>query len=197
MTTRAHPGRSKPISAESVIQDVLKSVVLIETDTSSTGSGFVVSQNCLIVTNHHVVKGAETIVIKTHDRKLLLGQVLADDETKDLALLTTNAKDSCDFLELGSVGAGRVGEDIFVIGNPLGLSGSVTKGIISGRRSDGDSVEYIQVDAAVNPGNSGGPVIDQNGKVLGVTTFRLRETEGLNFAVAASEVSRAFAQFFD
>ena len=193
----AMPAGHVPVGQDSMIGEVLKSVVLIETDTGSRASGFFVSHNCLVVTNQHVIDEAETIVLKTYDRQLLLGQVLTDDKARDLALLTTNANESCSFLHLGSLRTGRIGEDIFVMGSPLGLSGSVTKGIISGLRTDQDGIEYLQVDAAVNPGNSGGPVIDRKGEVLGVTTFALRETEGLNFAVAVSELSHAFGRFFN
>lgn len=83
------------------------------------------------------------------------------------------------------------GQDIYAVGNPLGLTGSVTKGVVSAVRSVADT-SYIQIDATINPGNSGGPLLDGDGKVVGGTTFKIRGFEGLNFAVSAEDVKAAF-----
>ncbi len=85
-----------------------------------------------------------------------------------------------------------MGLDVYVIGDPLGLSGTVTKGIISAIRTSNQGIAYIQVAAATNPGSSGGPLINSSGRVLGVITFKAKGFEGLNFAISASEVLNSF-----
>ena len=112
---------------------------------------------------------------------------------RDLAILTTNAPE-CFALELENTNAG-IGTEVFAIGNPLGLEGTVTKGIVSATRTISSGIKYIQIDAGLNPGNSGGPLVNQRGRVLGVNTFKLKGYEGLNFAVASDEVRAAFGRF--
>jgi serine protease Do len=125
---------------------------------------------------------------------LYVGKVLSQDADRDLALLSTNAR-SCTFLPLGDSKNAAIGNEIYAIGNPLGLSGTVTRGIISGLRSRSSGVSYIQIDASINPGNSGGPLLNQTGHVVGVTTFKVSGFEGLNFAVASNEIGNAFGRF--
>lgn len=181
-------------STESVLEKTIDGVLAIETDTGNEGSGFFVTTGCLVVTNKHVVEGAETIILKTSSRRLFTAQVLSKDDGRDLALLRSNAR-TCSALTLEDSRKAAIGQEVYAIGNPLGLSGTVTRGIISALRKDNNGVQYIQLDASVNPGNSGGPLISRSGKVLGVNTFKVRGFEGLNFAVAASEIKNAFEQF--
>jgi S1-C subfamily serine protease len=171
----------------------LQAVLTVETDNGS-GSGFFLTPGCIVVTNQHVVGGAETIVLRTASKRLFTATVLATDEKRDLALLTSNAH-SCTPLSLGDSSRATVGQEIYTVGNPLGLSDTVTRGIISAVRTSSDGVRYLQIDATINPGNSGGPLIDRNGEVLGVTTFKVRGFEGLNFAVASSEITSAFDRY--
>lgn len=145
------------------------------------------------MTNEHVVSKAKTIVLRTAKHNLFVAQVLAADNLRDLAFLSTNA-DVCIPLHL-ETGTAHVGTAVFAVGNPLGLEGTVTKGIVSANRTDSSGIRFVQIDASLNPGNSGGPLVNQQGGVLGVNTFRLKDTAGLNFAVAASEVQTAFARF--
>jgi serine protease Do len=98
-------------------------------------------------------------------------------------------------LPLGNSDAATIGQDVYAIGNPLGLTGTVTKGIVSAIRS-ASGRSYIQLDATINPGNSGGPLLDTDGAVIGVTTFKIRGIEGLNFAIAAHEIKNTFQQVF-
>ena len=175
------------------LQSASTGVVAIETDAGNAGSGFFVTSGCLIVTNKHVVDGAETIIARDSARKLYVGNVLAQDAARDLALLSTNAR-SCTVLPLVDSQRAVIGTEVYAIGNPLGLSGTVTRGIVSGLRS-GAGISFIQIDATINPGNSGGPLLDATGSVLGVTTFKVRGFEGLNFAVASNEVGNAFGRF--
>jgi len=175
------------------LERTLQAVVMVETD-NGTGSGFFLTAACVVVTNEHVVAGAETIILRTASKRLLTATVLARDENRDLALLSSNAH-SCAPLSLGDSSRAAVGQEIYTIGSPLGLSDTVTRGIISASRTTTDGVHYLQIDAAINPGNSGGPLVDRNGDVLGVTTFKVKGFEGLNFAVASSEITNAFARY--
>ncbi|HLG17423.1 MAG TPA: trypsin-like peptidase domain-containing protein [Blastocatellia bacterium] len=181
-------------STKTMLDRAVESAVAIETDTGTEGSGFFVTPACLVVTNEHVVGGADTIVLKTSTKRLFTAQVLARDTSRDLALLQTNAR-SCSAMTLEDSGKAFVGQEIYAIGNPLGLSGTVTKGIISALRTVGSGISLIQLDATINPGSSGGPPVTKDGKVLGVTTFKRKGFEGLNFAVASNEIRNAFARF--
>jgi S1-C subfamily serine protease len=174
------------------LEDAIHSVVSIETD-EKMGTGFFVTPTCLVVTNEHVIHGAETIVLKTSTKKLLVASVVDTDLKRDLALLKANTH-QCQELKLLDADVAKVGEEVYAIGNPLGLSGTVTKGIVSAYRSS-SGVTYVQIDAAINPGNSGGPLISRSGMVIGVNTMGVQGLQGLNFAVAASEIRSAFRRF--
>jgi serine protease Do len=147
-----------------------------------------------VLTNNHVVNGAETIVVKNSTKKLFIGQVLTRDTRRDLALLTVGAH-GCHYLRIGDQTQTRVGQEVYAIGNPIGLSNTVTKGIISAYRSAKDGVIYVQLDATINPGNSGGPLLTRTGLVNGVNTFKVSGYEGLNCTIAASEITEAFRSY--
>jgi S1-C subfamily serine protease len=189
---QASPAQSQGAEESVPLERVLDGVVAIETDQGTSGTGFFAGQKCSVITNEHVISGATTIVLKTSTKRLYLGQVLARDTARDLAILTTNAPD-CFALVLEDAAVG-IGTEVFAVGNPLGLEGTVTKGIVSATRATSSGVKYIQIDAGLNPGNSGGPLVNKSGRVLGVTTFKLKGYEGLNFAVAADEVRAAFGR---
>jgi S1-C subfamily serine protease len=187
------PAPQNTHAASVTLERVVVGVVSIETDQGTVGTGFFAGQKCNVITNEHVISGATTIVLKTSKRRLYLGQVLAKDDARDLAILTTNAPE-CFALELEDASAG-IGTEVFAVGNPLGLEGTVTKGIVSATRTISSGIKYLQIDAGLNPGNSGGPLVNQRGRVLGVNTFKLKGYEGLNFAVASDEVRAAFGRF--
>ncbi len=184
---------SPPSSVEAMLDKTLKGVLEIETD-SGAGSGFFATPGCLAVTNAHVVVKARTIFLKTASSptQSFTAQLVAKDEGRDLALLRTNAP-FCTALPLEDSNRAIVGQEVYAIGSPAGLSGTVTRSIISALRKM-DGTEYIQLDASVNPGNSGGPLITKSGKVVGVNTFKVRGSQGLNFAVASNEIRKAFGQ---
>ncbi len=177
------------------VESLIEGVVSIETD-SGAGSGFFVTPGCLVVTNNHVISGAETIVVRTSTKKLLIGRIVEHDNTRDLALLSVGVH-GCHYLKLGDPEGTKLGQDVYAIGNPLGLSNTVTKGIISAQRSTKDGVRYIQLDATINPGNSGGPLLTKSGLVIGVNTFKVGGYEGLNFAISAAEIKKAFRRYFE
>jgi len=183
-----------PVPHHIDLQAAITGVVALETDTGTTGSGFFVTSGCAIVTNLHVIENAETIVVRDSARKIYVGKVIAQDTDRDLAFLTTNAR-SCTPLPMNASKGAVIGAEVYAIGNPLGLAGTVTKGIVSALRSSSSGISYVQIDATLNPGNSGGPLLDSYGDVLGVTTFKAMGFEGLNFAVASTEIVHTFGRF--
>jgi len=183
---------SKQPESSGSVEAVLDSVVSVETETGS-GSGFFVSSDGLIVTNHHVIEGARLIAVKASSGDQFLAKVEAVDIDRDLALLRVGIRNA-KVLRLTATAA-RLAEPVLAVGNPSGLDGSVTKGIVSGYRTL-DGVRYVQTDAAINPGNSGGPLIDSAGAVLGVTSLKISSREGLAFAIDSSELRSAFPTVF-
>ncbi len=157
-------------------------------ETNSLGSGFIISKDGYILTNHHVVANASEIVVKLKDRRELVAKLVGSDESSDVALLKLEAKD-LPVVEIGAPDQLQVGEWVLAIGTPFGFEQSVTAGIVSAKgRSlpDGNYVPYIQTDVAINPGNSGGPLFNMQGKVVGINSqiySRSGGYMGLSFAV--------------
>ncbi|PZD71754.1 Putative serine protease HhoB [Acaryochloris thomasi RCC1774] len=169
-----------------------------------TGSGFIISSNGLVMTNAHVVDGADTVTVVLKDGRSLSGKVLGQDSLTDVAVIKVEAK------ELPTVNMGdseqlRPGEWAIAIGNPLGLDNTVTAGIISATgRTSGDigvpdkRVGFIQTDAAINPGNSGGPLLNRSGQVIGMNTAIIGGgAQGLGFAIPIKTAQRIADQLID
>ncbi len=162
------------------------------------GSGFFISADGEIVTNHHVVKGASEVEIVTDDGRTLSARVVGSDPRTDLALLKVKDKGTYPFVSLAAA-APRVGDWVMAIGNPFGLGGTVTAGIVSARGRDigsGPYDDYLQIDAAVNRGNSGGPTFGLDGAVVGVNTAIYSPSGGnvgIAFAIPASTVDKVVA----
>lgn len=167
------------------------SIVLIKTD-AGTGTGFIISQDGVIATAFHVIADAKKVGLKTATGDIFEQVLLlAKDERKDVAILKI-AGYGLPFLERENSDELKVGEHVTVIGNPLGeeaLRGSVTDGIVSGLRDFGWGYKVIQLSAPISPGNSGGPVFSERGKVIGIAAFKLVEGESLNFAVPSNYLS--------
>lgn len=182
----AAPVASEP-SVEEVIARALPAVVVVETS-SGRGSAFFVDQERLL-TNHHVVLGHSYVKLRLADNTSLDARVSASAPDHDLAVLTlmksgTEPPSSRAVLPLGTIQAARQGQGVIAIGTPLGVfQNTVTRGIVSSLRQL-DKVVVLQTDTALNPGNSGGPLLDQGGRVLGINTMGFRGSQGLNFAVA-------------
>jgi serine protease Do len=163
---------------------------------SSLGSGFVVDgKEGLVVTNNHVIDGADEIILNFHDgSKLKVDKVLGRDTKTDLALLKVTPKKPLAAVKFGSSANMKVGDWVMAIGNPFGLGGSVTVGIVSAKQRDiqsGPYDDYIQTDAAINKGNSGGPLFNMDGDVIGVNTAIISPTGGsigIGFAVPSDAV---------
>jgi len=154
----------------------------------SLGSGFIISDDGYVLTNHHVVDGADKVVVRLNDRRELEAEVVGSDQRSDVALLKVEATD-LPTLEVGSSEALEVGEWVLAIGSPFGFDHSVTAGIVSAKERSlaGDSyVPFIQTDVAINPGNSGGPLFNLEGEVIGINSqiyTRSGGFMGLSFAI--------------
>ena len=157
-------------------------------EASSLGSGFIISRDGYVLTNHHVVNNATEIIVKLKDRRELVAKLIGSDESTDVALLKLESKD-LPVIEIGNPDELQVGEWVLAIGTPFGFEQSVTAGIVSAKgRSlpDGNYVPFIQTDVAINPGNSGGPLLNMQGKVVGINSqiySRSGGYMGLSFSI--------------
>jgi len=171
----------------SVIGDAIKSVVTVRTDISQ-GSGFIIANNGYVVTNAHVMEGANAAGIITYDGKLHQVSRVGEDTEMDIILLRIIDGASYSPLQLENSDNVQIGQKVIAIGNPLGLQFSVSEGIISGVDREGlNGINaYLQTDAALNPGNSGGPLIGTNGKVVGINNFKIGGSENIGFALESN-----------
>lgn len=167
---------------------------------SSIGSGFIISKDGLIVTNHHVIDDTTEINVNLHDGSKYKAKVVGIDKKTDIALLKINPNKELKFANFGDSANARIGEWVIVIGNPYGLGGSVSVGIVSARGRDinnGQSDEYIQTDAAINKGNSGGPMFNVKGEVIGISTAIFSPSGGsvgIGFATPSSTAIQVVKQ---
>ena len=187
---------STPTLAQT-IERIERSLVYIKTP-SGSGSGFIVEENGLVVTNAHVVEDFERVRVATADGVEYAGDVLGVDEIADLALVKVRAGTRFAAMGLGDSDGVQVGDDVIALGFPLlyelGSSLTVTRGIISSKRVY-EGVEELQTDAAINPGNSGGPLVDRAGRVIGVNYAELPLSDGspvdnIGFSVAVNELKK-------
>lgn len=166
----------------------------------SLGSGFIISPDGYVVTNNHVISEADEISVRLTDGEDYDAVVVGRDPLSDVALLKIEADHDLPFVEFGDSDAIRVGEWVMTIGNPFGLGGTVTVGIVSARNRDignGNYDDFIQTDASINRGNSGGPMFDMEGNVIGVNTMIFSPTGtniGIGFAIPSNQVSRVVSQ---
>jgi len=163
------------------------------------GSGFVISADGFIVTNNHVIDGADEIEVEFFNGTRLRATLVGTDSATDIALLKVEADEDLPFVSFGDSEAARVGDWVLAVGNPLGQGFSVSAGIVSarGRALQGNYDDYIQTDAAINRGNSGGPLFDMQGNVIGVNTAILSPTGGsigIGFAMSSRVVERVIYQ---
>lgn len=159
---------------------------------SSMGSGFIIDSSGIVVTNNHVVEGADTIQIHLQDGTLLKAELVGRDPKTDIAVIRVKPSTPLPTVPFGDSDKARVGEWVIAIGNPFGLGGSVSLGIVSARNRDinaGPYDDYIQTDAAINKGNSGGPLFDLDGNVIGINTAIFSPSGGsvgIGFSVPAN-----------
>tara|TARA_Y100001958_G_scaffold144072_1_gene121593 strand:- start:1255 stop:2652 length:1398 start_codon:yes stop_codon:yes gene_type:complete len=170
-----------------------------ERRTSALGSGFIIDKNGTIVTNNHVIQGAEDIFVSVNGEKEYEAELIGADPLSDIAVLKIKSKDKFAPVKFGDSDTARVGDWVIAIGNPFGLGGTVTSGIISARnRSIGLSryEDYIQTDASINSGNSGGPLFDMNGDVIGINTAILGQSGsiGIGFSIPSNSAKKVIDQ---
>ena len=169
----------------------------------SLGSGFIIDASGLVVTNNHVIDGADEITVTLQDNTSLKAKVLGRDETGDIALLQVKPDKPLPAVQFGDSDAERVGDWVLAIGNPFGLGGTVTAGIVSARGRDirqGPYDDFIQTDAAINRGNSGGPLFNMDGQVIGMNTAIYSPSGGsigIGFSIPANMVRNVVAQLKD
>lgn len=172
------------------------------TPRQGVGSGFIISGDGLIVTNHHVIEGAEQVTIKMADGEEYDATIIGSDPLTDIALLDVEGTDF-PTVSFGSSEALRVGEEVIAVGSPFGLGGTVTSGIISAKSrniNSGPFDDFIQTDAAINRGNSGGPLFNMDGEVVGVNTAIYSPdggSVGIGFSVPADLVTNIVADLQD
>jgi len=167
------------------------------------GTGFLIDRDGYVVTNYHVIEGAQEVVVTIADGDPVDASIIGHDPKTDLALLKVDSDDALPFVEFGDSDRARVGDWVLAIGNPFGLGGTVTAGIISARGRDiqsGPYDDYLQIDAPINRGNSGGPIFNAAGEVIGINTAIFSPTGGsigIGFAIPANQAAVIIAQLKD
>jgi S1-C subfamily serine protease len=205
------PSSGAGLTPGQVYAQNIDSVVLIYANTSggrSTGSGFVLTEDGYVVTNYHVVEGGTTYTVVTSDGDEYAATLTGGDETNDVAVLKVDGV-ALDPVELGSSDDLIVGDQVVAIGNPLGeLTSTLTVGYISGKNrdvsTDGTSINMLQTDASINSGNSGGPLFNMKGQVIGITTAKYSgntssgaSIEGIGFAIPIDDVKGMLQEIMD
>ena len=170
-----------------------------ERKATALGSGFIIDKSGVVVTNNHVIQGAEDIIVRVDGTTEYTAKVLGADPYADIAVLKIDSDQKFQTVSFGDSDKARVGDWVIAIGNPFGLGGTVTSGIISARNRDIGLTRYddfIQTDASINIGNSGGPLFDLNGKVIGINTAIIGSSGsvGIGFAIPSSSASKVIDQ---
>ena len=170
--------------------------------TSALGSGFIIDEKGIVITNNHVIKGAEDVFVRVNGEKNIKAKVIGADPGMDLAVLQIESDQKFTPVKFGDSDTARIGDWVIAIGNPFGLGGTVTAGIISARnRSIGLSryEDYIQTDASINQGNSGGPLFNMDGDVVGINTAILGQSGsiGIGFAIPSNSAQKVINQLIE
>jgi len=169
---------------------------------SALGSGFIIDAKGIVITNNHVIQGAEDIVVRVGGDKEYKAKIIGADPLSDIAVLQIESKEKFIPVKFGDSDKARIGDWVIAIGNPFGLGGTVTAGIISARnRSIGLSryEDYIQTDASINQGNSGGPLFDMDGNVIGINTAILGQSGsiGIGFSIPSNSAEKVIGQLIE
>ena len=170
-----------------------------ERKTSALGSGFVIDEKGIVITNNHVIQGAEDIYIRLDDGREYKAKVIGADPLSDIAVLKIDSKEKFIPIKFGDSDKARIGDWVIAIGNPLGLSGTVTSGIVSARNRDigmNRYEDFIQTDASINVGNSGGPLFNMDEDVIGINTaiFGRGGSIGIGFAIPSNGAKKVIEQ---
>jgi serine protease Do len=176
-----------------IIKEYKEIIIQIITPYGS-GSGFYLKEHDLIITNSHVVKGCNEVVIKGNNFAKTISHVLFNDAIYDIAFIKPLEGVDLPIKNLNNTEV-TAGEQILAIGHPLGLTYTATQGIISKEERIFNNIKYIQIDAAINPGNSGGPLINSEGNIIGINTFIIHDSENLGFAVPVKYIHLALSDY--
>ena len=194
VVTRSNPFPNFQFPPGSPFEDMFKEFgTPQERQSSALGSGFIIDEKGIVITNNHVIEGAEDIVVQVNGDKDFKAKVIGADPLSDIAVLQLETNEKFIPVKFGDSDKARIGDMVIAIGNPFGLGGTVTSGIISARnRNLGGTLaryeDYIQTDASINTGNSGGPLFDLNGDVIGINTAILGRSGnvGIGFAIPSN-----------
>ncbi len=203
IVTRSNPFPNFQFPPGSPFEDMFKEFgVPQERQSSALGSGFIIDEKGLVVTNNHVIQDAEDIIVRVNGDKEFKAKVIGADPLSDIAVLQLDTKEKFIPVKFGNSDNARIGDWVIAIGNPFGLGGTVTSGIISARnRSIGLSryEDYIQTDASINSGNSGGPLFDMNGDVIGINTAILGRSGsiGIGFSIPSNSAKIVIDQLVE
>ena len=203
VVTRSNPFPNFQFPPGSPFEDMFKEFgTPQERQSSALGSGFIINEKGVVVTNNHVIEGAEDIVVQVNGDKEFKAKVIGADPLSDIAVLQLDTKEKFIPVKFGDSDKARIGDWVIAIGNPFGFGGTVTSGIISARnRSIGLSryEDYIQTDASINSGNSGGPLFDMNGDVIGINTAILGRSGnvGIGFSIPSNSAKIVIEQLIE
>ena len=169
---------------------------------AALGSGFIIDEKGIVITNNHVIQDSEDIVVRVNDNEEYKAKIIGADPLSDIAVLQIDSKEKFIPVKFGDSDKARIGDWVIAIGNPFGLGGTVTSGIISARnRSIGLSryEDYIQTDASINSGNSGGPLFDMEGNVIGINTAILGQSGsiGIGFSIPSNSAKKVVSQLIE
>ena len=203
VTTNTNPFPGFEFPPGSPFEDMFKEFGTPQTRKSAAlGSGFIIDEKGIVITNNHVIQDAEDIVVRVGGDKEYKATIIGADPLSDIAVLQIDSKEKFIPVNFGNSDKARIGDWVIAIGNPFGLGGTVTAGIISARnRSIGLSryEDYIQTDASINSGNSGGPLFDMNGDVIGINTAILGKggSIGIGFSIPSNDAKRVVSQLIE
>jgi Do/DeqQ family serine protease len=190
---RVNPGFDSPFGDNPLFREFFRDFFGApkkkEYKSTSLGSGFVITEDGYIVTNDHVIKNADSISVKMSDKKTYKAKIVGSDPKTDIAVIKIDAK-NLKPLKFGNSDALKIGQWAIAVGNPFGLNGTLTVGVISAKGRSGLGIEtyedFIQTDASINPGNSGGPLLNIYGEVIGINTAIVASGQGIGFAIPAT-----------
>ena len=179
------------------IIETYKSIVVQIATPHSLGTGFLLPDEEIIVTNEHVVRGSKEVVIDGNDFDQQLTEVLFLDEKLDVAFLRKPKSINAHKVELGNSAQVKSGDSVIAVGHPFGLRYAATQGIVSNPKALQSDLIFIQHDAALNPGNSGGPLLNEMGQVVGVNTFGMKDGNSIGFSIPIELIHQAYNEFVD
>ena len=179
-------------AAMPVLTEMASSAVVSIEAGNRTGSGFFINSSGFVLTSGHIVKDATQVLVRLNNGESLTGEVFIQGE-KDYAIIKTN-KNNTPSLRLGNSKAVKQGETILIMGSPKGLSNTASRGIVSNLSRDVNGSQLMQIDASLNPGNSGGPIINMSGELVGIATATMVDAQGIGFVLP---IEAAFLTFLD